>query len=159
MKKAFINLFNKLKLYRVEIIDSTISTLIRLKTRIASGNSEIQEIDEELARLSSENSMYVKLRAKGIMDDVSFMEQTADLQKRLTELRTRRIKLLNADEDEQSIESLKILKAIIEENDYQLLFDQGLFEKITRRINIYSDNYAVFELKCGLKFKEQVRWD
>ena len=159
LKKAFINLFNKLKLYRVEIIDSTISTLIRLKTRIASGNSEIQEIDEELARLSSENSMYVKLRAKGIMDDVSFMEQTADLQKRLTELRTRRIKLLNADEDEQSIESLKILKAIIEENDYQLLFDQGLFEKITRRINIYSDNYAVFELKCGLKFKEQVRWD
>ena len=45
------------------------------------------------------------------------------------------------------------------ENDYQLLFDQELFEKIISRINIYADNFAVFELKCGLKFKEQVRWD
>ena len=41
----------------------------------------------------------MELKAKNIMDEVSFMEQTADIQNRLTELRTRRTKLLNADEN------------------------------------------------------------
>lgn len=159
LEKAFVNLFNRLKLYRSGIVDRAILFLTKLKTKIASGNSEIQEINEELARLSSENNMYVKLRAKGIMDDVSFMEQSSDLQKRLTGLRARRIKLLNADEDEQSIELLRELKDTLEEYDYQLVFDSALFEKVIKRICVSSGCKAVFELNCGLKLKEQVKWN
>ena len=159
IKKAFVNMYNRLKQSESEIIDFSLSILMQAKAKVSSGNLEIQDIDAEIAKLSNENNLYVKLKAKNIMDEVSFMEQTADIQKRLTELRTRRTKLLNADEDEQSIEKLRELKFILDDNGYILKFSDELFLKTVKTIYVQTDGYVVFELKCGLKLKERAKWE
>ena len=159
IKKAFVNMYNRIKQNESDIIDFSLSILMQAKSKVSSGNLEIQDIDTEIAKLSNENNLYVKLKAKNIMDEVSFMEQTADIQNRLTELRTRRTKLLNADEDEQCIEQLRELKSILDETGYILKFSDELFLRVVKAIHVQTNGYILFELKCGLKLKERAKWE
>ena len=152
-------MYNRIKQNESDIIDFSLSILMQAKSKVSSGNLEIQDIDTEIAKLSNENNLYVKLKAKNIMDEVSFMEQTADIQNRLTELRTRRTKLLNADEDEQCIEQLRELKSILDETGYILKFSDELFLRVVKAIHVQTNGYILFELKCGLKLKERAKWE
>lgn len=157
LKKAFVRLYNKIKQNENEIIDYPLNQLIALKTKISSQCEAINDIDDEIAVLCDRNSMLSRFKARNIIDDVSFMEQTSEVQKRLTELRNRRIKLLNFDEDEACIEKLRVLKAELDENDsYMLFFDEEIFESFVEKIVILENGYALFELKCGLKLKELI---
>lgn len=54
--------------------------------------------------------MFARLRADEIMDDVTYTEQTSEIKQRIAELRSRRLRLLNEDSDETSIEALRKLK-------------------------------------------------
>ena len=46
------------------------------------------------------------------MDDVSYAEQTAELQNRITTLRSRRLKLISEDEDTHYIEDLRWISLV-----------------------------------------------
>jgi len=130
---------------------------VSLKTRVAQCNSKIAEIDTEMAELSEQNNTYAQLRADGILDDVTYFEETNDLHKRITELRSRRIKLLNEDEDENCIEQLRQAKEILSEcPDVLFDFDIVIFKKLIREIKVYASDTVEFELHCGLRLKEKI---
>ncbi len=157
LKKSFVRLFNRLKLYESEIVDSDLNQLVSLKAKISSQSTAISDIDVEIAAICEKNCMLAKLKARNIIDDISYMEQTSALQKRLTELRSRRIKLLNEDEDEKSIERFRELKDEIDTFDgYMLVFDKEVFEAIVQNIFVSDDDYVTYELKCGLKLRERI---
>ena len=150
-------MFNRLKLYESEIVDFAINKLIAIKAKISSQNTEVTDIDAEIASLCDKNSMISRLKARDIIDEVSFVEQTSDIQKRLTELRNRRKKLLNDDEDEACIDKFRTLKTELNSNgDYIMLFDEEIFDCVVSQIIILETGYAQFELKCGLKLKEKI---
>ena len=157
LKKSFVRLFNHLKQYESEITDCALNQLTTLKTKISSQSTAIGDIDAEIASICGRNCMLAKLKARSIIDDVSFMEQTSELQKRLTELRGRRIKILSEDEDEACIEQFRTLKSELNCYDgYMLLFDEEVFDAIVRCVTVSDKNYVIYELKCGLKLKEKV---
>lgn len=157
LRKSFVRLFNRLKLYESEIVDSALNQLVLLKAKISSQSTAISDIDVEIATICEKNCMLAKLKARNIIDDISYMEQTSALQKRLTELRGRRLKLLNEDEDEKSIERFRELKDELDTFDgYMLVFDKEVFETIVQNIFVSNDAYVVYELKCGLKLKERI---
>lgn len=157
LRKSFVRLFNRLKLYESEIVDSALNQLVSLKAKISSQSTAISDIDVEIAAICEKNCMLAKLKARNIIDDISYMEQTSALKKRLTELRGRRIKLLNEDEDEKSIEMFRGLKDEIDTFDgYMLVFDKEVFEAIVQNIFVSDDDYVTYELKCGLKLKERI---
>jgi len=154
---AFTRMYNKLRQYEKEVLDITLSQLIELRTKITSGNSAITQIDSVIAKLCEQNNMYVKLRAKEIMDEISYMEQTAVLKKRLTELRSRRSKLLSENEDESTIEGLRILKETLSEYPSAIIsFDQIIFYAIVDKMLAGNDGMVTFILKGGLKLKEKI---
>ena len=93
--RAFVRMYNKLRQFEKEIVDTTLTQLLDLRGRITLGNSEIKQIDTEIASLCEQNNRYEKYRLKNIMDEVSYREQTAVLKNRLAELRNRRSKLLS----------------------------------------------------------------
>lgn len=131
--------------------------MVALKAKISSQNSAISEIDIEIATLCDKNSMLTKLKARNIIDDVSYFEQTSEIQRELTELRRRRIKLLNDDEDEACIEKIRILKKVIDEQeDFLISFDVDIFNSIIDSITILDTDEALFHLKCGLNLKEKL---
>ncbi len=157
IKKLFVSFYNRLKQNETEIIDWSINQLMSLKSKVAQCNSQISEIDEEMAELSEQNNTYAQLRADGILDDVTYFEETNELHKRITELRSRRIKLLNEDEDENCIEQLRKAKETLLECPAVLFnFDIVIFKKLIREIKVYANDTVEFELHCGLRLKEKI---
>ncbi len=156
VKKSFVRLFNRLKQYESEIVDYAFNQLVSLKSKVSSQSMAVNDIDVEIAAICEKNCMLAKLKARNIIDDVSYMEQTSELQKRLTELRNRRMKILNEDEDETCIEYFRILKSELGTVDsYLLMFNEEVFDRIVKCITVSEDN-VIYELKCGLKLKENV---
>ena len=154
---SFIYMYNRMRQNEKILIDDTLSLLVAIRTKLVSQSNEIVQIDAEIAKLCTQNDMYVQLRNKKIMDEVSFAEQSAELQSRLTTLRTRRMKLMSEDKDIHYIEDLRMLKEILQEAPPALLnFDNELFSSIVEKIRAGNDGTITFVLKGGLKFKERI---
>lgn len=158
--RTFMAMYNRLRQNEKEIVDDTLSQLTFLKSKVTSKNSDISEIDGELVALGEQNSMYIRLREKDIMDDISYMEQTAELQKRIAELRSRRLKILNEDDDECCIETLRKLKQQLSDLPAALfLYDHSIFKSLIRSVKVGADDVLTFEFICGLKLRECVKWN
>lgn len=154
---AFVRMYNKLRRFEKEILDTTITQLTDLRNKLTAGNSEIKSIDIEISKLCEQNNQYEKYHMKKIMDDISYMEQTGRLKKRITELRNRRLKLLNENEDERIIESLRVFKDTVQEYPMAVMaFDAELFEVIVDKIKAGNNRTLTFVLKGGLCLKERV---
>lgn len=150
-------MYNRLRQHETLLIDNTLAQLIDIRAKLISGTQEVIQIDAEIARLCSQNDMYSRLRAKKIMDEVSYAEQTAELQNRMATLRSRRLKLLCEDEDTHCIEDLRFLKELLQSYPPAILsFDEKLFTAIVERIKADKDGTITFVLKGGLNLKESV---
>lgn len=75
IKKGFITAYNKLRTFQNEILNKTITDLSELQSKRVKGNMEINQIDTEIMKLSEQNSRFENLRRKGILDEISFVEQ------------------------------------------------------------------------------------
>ena len=156
IRDAFVRMYNRLRQYQKEILDFALNFLTEARVKIISQKKEVTEIDADIARLASQSDMYHKLRAKNIMDDISFNERIGDLQNRLTTLRSRRNKLLGEEEETKSIEQLHSLIDELEECPKAILtFDKNLFEAVVDKIQIDKYGAVVFILKGGIKLKEK----
>lgn len=153
LRRAFVKMFNTLKQNSRVIVHETLLQMQTLKMRANGGKNEITDIDRELLALSEQNRIYSELLAQHILDDVSYYEQTDKLQNRITELRSRRLKILNADEDENCIEQLRALERVVDERDFMTVFDEKLFGIITEKIYVEESGELTFQLRCGMELK------
>ncbi len=155
---TFIKLFNRLKENQKIIIDETILEFQKLKKIINKGNNELEDIDSELATMSKQNNTYGELYASGAIDELTFIEKTDKIKKRATELRTRRIKIVNEDEQENYLEDLKKVKKILNQNkDYMTTFDEKIFNSIVEKIYVENDNSLTFCIKGELNLNIGIR--
>lgn len=120
-------------------------------------NNEITQIDAEIAKLCGQNNMYAQLHGQGVIDEVSYLERTTELKFKITELRNKRLKLLNSDEDEMLIENLRILKEMLAESPNAILhFDPQLFLTVTEKVLVGNDGTVVFQFKGGLQLRQRL---
>lgn len=151
IQRAFIKMYNSLKRNERVIVDETLSQFVALRKRINNGNNAISEIDIEIASLSEQNATYSKLYANQIINETIYFEKTDKIKRQITELRSRRLKLLNEDEDERCIEGIRELKRILDDNDYQQEMNFKLFEQIVEKVFAEQDGSLTFKLKCELE--------
>ena len=157
IKEAFVEVYNKLRVFEKEILDRTLTQILNLREKISGQNNEIAQIDMEIAKLCGQNNMYAQLHGQGIIDDVSYMERTTELGYKITELRNKRLKLLNADEDEMLIENLRVLKEMLSESPETILyFDPQHFLMVTEKILVGNDGTVVFQFKGGLQLRQRL---
>ena len=90
--RAFINLYNILKQNKRVLLDETISQLQTLKVKVNCGNNVIVEIDEELAALGKQNSLYTQMLANGVIDEITYHEKADKIKGKIEELRSRRLR-------------------------------------------------------------------
>lgn len=151
LKKLFIRMYNKLRTYEAEIIDSTISKLMMVKRKISSNNDEIGQIDVEIAKLCEQNNMYSTLKLRNCIDEISFIEKTSEIQRKITSLRQKRLQILNLDDEEKCIEEHRNLKNTISGFPKALVsFDEYVFSSIVEKIYIKEDKTVQFELFSGI---------
>ena len=155
---AFVKMYNRFRQNEKVLLDETITQFQNLKTKITMGNSQVAEIDGEIASLSEQNSMYSKLHTKGIIDDVTYFEKTDSIKKQIEDLRVRRNKLLSEDEDERCIEELRHLKRILNDSPKTLSeIDKELFTSIVARIYAEQNGDITFCLLGELQFRMEVK--
>ena len=158
MFSAFVQMYNRFRQNEKVLLDETIAQLQNLKTKITMENSQVAEIDGDIASLSEQNSMYSKLHIKGIIDDVTYFEKTDSIKKQIEDLRVRRSKLLSDDEDERCIEELRHLKRIL--NDYPKTLseiDTELFTSIVTKIYAEQNGDITFCLLGELQLRVEVK--
>lgn len=158
IKAAFVRMYNRFRFHQKELLGTTISLLTEARTKVIAQRNEVSQIDAEIAKLASQSDMYHKLHSKNIMDDVSFAERIADVQERLTTLRTRRMKLLSEDDESRCIEQLHQLQDTLEELPKALLtFQTDVFEAIIDKIKVDEKKRITFVMKGGLRLAEPAR--
>ena len=73
-------------------------------------------------------------------------------------MRSRRLKLINEDDDELCIEKLRELKRFLDDSaEYMTEFDESVFSRIVDVIYAEADGALTFKLKCDLELKVYVR--
>ena len=111
----------------------------------------------EIAKICDQTKRYEKYRERKIMDEISYMEQTNRLKARLSELRSRRIKLMRENEETQMVEKLCELKEILQEYPKAIIdFDSTMFDDIVEKIVVGHDGTLEFCLKGNLHLSERI---
>ena len=101
--------------------------------------------------LSQKNMTYGELFTQGVIDQTLFIQQTDVLNQKIYDLRLRRTKLINEDEEERCIERMRELRKTIDETDFLTAMDEKLFDAIVDKVLIEQDG------KCELEFSVE-RW-
>jgi len=153
LRQAFIKMFNTLKQNSRTVIHETLLQLQALKMKVSGGRDEIIEIDKEIVTLSEKNRVYSELFAQHIFDEVSYYEHTDKLKNKMTELRSRRLKILNDDEEESCLERLRKLERVVADAEFLIEFDESLFSDIVERIYVEENGELAFRLQCGFELK------
>lgn len=159
LKKSFVFMYNRLQQHRELIIKDTYQKLLELRKAFFNSSSAVLDIDTELAELAEQNAMYVRFHSQKIIDEITFIEQTGEIKQRINELRSRRIKLMSDNEEERCIELLREAMQELEELPQAiLLFDFIIFDKLVNKVAVMPDS-LVFELRCGIKLREDIIWN
>ncbi len=154
--KAFIRFFNRLKANERYMLDDTITLFVRLKGKITRESSGIKEIDSELATCAKQYGAYGEMYAKGVLNEATYYEKSELIKGRMSELRSRRMKLLNEDEEEMCIELLRSVKKAVHNSDYITTPAPDLMENIVDFIKVNEDNSLTFVLYGGLELKQSL---
>lgn len=158
IRKAFVKMYNKLRQNQRVILDETIAQLQALKTRINNGNNAITELDEELASLGEQNNIYNNLYVGKMIDEIIYLEKTDKIKGQMTELRNKRLMLINEDEDERCIDGLRQVKKVLAESPkYLTQMDEELFSRLVEIIYGEENGDLTFELKGGLELRVRTR--
>lgn len=158
--KTFINFYNRLRFHENLILRSAVTKLTEIKKIITCMDSEIGEIDKQIGQLTERHNLYMTLMKEEQMDDVSFAEQCAKVEREINKLRSRRKKLLNEDEDEKSIDEIRTLRKKLSDAPKAILeFDIDLFDTVVEKVIVEDESRVSFVLRCGLKLREAIAWN
>ena len=157
LREMFIHVFHRLKQNEKIVVHDTLLQLQALKLKQNGSSTELCEIDREIAALSDRNKIYAELFTQGILDEITYYGQTDRLKNKITELRSRRMKLLCVEAGEESIEQMRKLEKLLLNTEYLSQFDEGLFDEIVEKVYMEQNGTVTFSLKCGLELN--IAWE
>lgn len=152
---AFGAMMFKLAQHRKELLGSCIRQLEQLRGKNGEISSRLSVIDKQIADFAAQNLAVARLHAGGILNAAEYAAQSSDIGKKISTLRTERMRLLADDENDQMLDALRELSEILEE--YQptnVDFDEALFAQLVQNITVVSNCELIFSLTCGLTLTE-----
>ena len=143
--ETFNKMIFKLKSYRSELLGTLIRQMENMQDRTNISRERIRQIDREIADLGASNIVIARLHTSGVLNAAEHSMQTAEINNKITELRTERRKRLSEDENDELIDTLKYLNEILEEYEPTTEFDSGLFGQVIESITVDSNSQLIFE--------------
>lgn len=153
---TFNKLMLKLKDNREDIILSTIKYIKSMQEKSSESQQKIFEIDKQIADLTAQNHTLAKFHTKGILDSISYTEQSSAVSDKIMNLRVERRKILKESEEHELMENLKHFDTLLKEYVPSSDFDEELFGEVIEKITLISNCELNFTLLGGLNFKEMV---
>lgn len=153
---AFSLMTFKLKDNLDTIIGYLIKQVGRIQVSCSDEQDHILELDKQIAQFSTQNHMIAKLHNNGILNSAEYEEQSSEIERTLSELRTKRRTLLHMDNEDNTLNELKELYQIIDEYEPTSHFDNNMFDQIVKRIEIYDSNTIHFKLLGNVELNERM---
>ena len=154
---TFISLYNKLFYNYRQILVPLQIALQDLKIRRFSGNSNVMEIYKEIAKLKEQTHVLARLKTKGFLDNAKYLEQTSELNSKVSKLQSELKKITHLDDEDETLEQIEMLVNYFEkQSDPISEFDESAFEFLIEKIVVISQNELEFHIIGGLKFTEKI---
>ena len=148
-------MYNKLKQNSGYILTPALSQLTDLKPKITMSDGKIGSINKEIAELTKQSLVLNRLRTKGYMDSVIFMQKTNEINQQLDLLKRNRRRLMESDADDQIICDCRLLIGIMEQGAPFLAdFDEMLFYSMVHHIVVTEQDKLRFHLLGGFTLTE-----
>ena len=153
---TFNKLAHKLKDNREGIILPTIKYIKAMQEKSSESQQKIFEIDKQIADLTAQNHTLAKFHTKGILDSISYTEQSSAVSDKIMNLRVERRRILKESEEHELIENLKHLDTLLKEYIPSSDFDKELFSEIVESITLSSNTELNFTLLGGINITERI---
>lgn len=154
---AFVRLYNKLKLNGDKILLPLLRQLQEVKNCQRRNDIRLAEINREMAELSGKILVLNRIKSKGLLDEVLYSAQSNETNHRLTELKTDKGRLMEAEENDAAVNGLRLLMDTLDCGpDYLDAFDRDLFDGMVEQIVARADGTVLFVLPGGLRLPERV---
>lgn len=154
IRAAFINLYNKLK-SNYEIILTPLADDLKKLHFSGEYESQVKELNIRITELTEQSHVLSRLRSKGYLDSVLFIEQSNLITKQLNEAKKQRNQLFNytgfneeITKTEEMISFLKKQEGLIES------FDENIFSLMVGKIIVNSKFEIAFQMNNGLVLTE-----
>ena len=154
---ALLRLYHKLKADGGAILRTVLEQLRALRERELRSNRKISDIDKEIARISEQNLVLVRLKSKGYVDSALYLSQEDEMKHKLVQLRRLRRSLMDAAGEDAQIHDTEIMLDYLEDGPQWLEAPSPvLFESLIRRVVIVSAETLKFTLLNGLELTEHI---
>ena len=146
----------KLKDNSEDIVESTLHYLRKLYAITDPSKDIISNIDKTIADLCARNLVISQLYAKKILNFSEFTSQSTEFNTKISELRSKRKKILSDNEDNIVISALNTLCNIVSETEIEPCFNTDLFIEIVERMVANDNNTITFYLIGGIALTEHL---
>ena len=154
--KAILRLYHKLRLDDgMQLLQAVLSQLKDLRELELRANCKISNIDKEIAKVSEQNLVLVRLKSKGYVDSALYLSQANDIDHRLKELRRIRRSILESAGEDGQIRATQVMLDYLEDSPAQQNeVAPDMFEYLLDRIIAFSATEIKIRLRNGLELTE-----
>lgn len=147
---ALLRLHNKLMLHGSELLQPMLDQLLELREQELCSNQKLSDIDREIAKLSAQNLVLIRLKSKGCADPALILSQTEEMGRRLRELRRERRKVLDAAGGNEQIQTTESMLDYLSGAQWQAEVTPELFETLVEQLTVVSAQNVKLRLLNGL---------
>ena len=154
---AFVRMYNKLKLHEGIVLQPVLNQLDDLNTALQRDNPAMLEVNRAIAQATEQSYNISKLRAGGLLDADACAAKLTAISAQLTQLRAKRRRLLQNDDIEETVETIRQTVEMVRNGpDILESFDETMFASLIERIIVDSRSGVRFRLKGGIELAEQL---
>lgn len=153
---ATLRLHNKPTIHGQELLQPLLDQLREVRERELRSNQKLSDIDKEIANISGQNLVLIRLKSKGCIDPALALSQADEMNRKLRDLRRLRRKVMAAADGDDQIQSTEAMLDYLETAQWQTEVASDLFENLVERITMVSSEEVKFQLLNGLELAERL---
>jgi len=157
IQESFLRMYHKLKRYAPVILHPVLTQMTALSDSLQRRNPRMLEINQAIVQTTEQNLVLSRLRSKGLIDPETYFEKCNVVSAKLAELKRQRRLLMEAEDDEDILESIKDLIRTVENGPERLAaFDEVLFADMVDKVIADSQEWIRFKLAGGIELTERI---
>ena len=154
-RAAFVRLWNKLQAHYKAILAPVLRQLETLYEREKSGNFQLANLRREIAEIKQQIHLLTVLNSQGTLDDAYFKSHSQKLDRKLLTSQ-KQLRASLDDEENERLDELRKLIAILEKSAQITEFDEIKFGQIVSKITVLSETEMRFDLIGRIGFTEPI---
>ncbi len=153
---ALLRLHNKLALHGQELLQPLLDQLREVREHELRSNQRLSDIDKEIANISEQNLVLIRLKSKRCIDSALALSQADEMNRKLRDLRRLRRKVLEAADGDEQIQDTEAMLDYLDGAQWLDETTPDIFENLVERITVVSAEEVKFRLLNGLELAERL---